>query len=164
MVGILKQAGADRAKFAETRAHGNHRPASGEITDAAIAEPSAVRPNINILRHCELAARTGDEVAVGPHVGRNRARIDEAPAASSDNGPYPIIRRQHRYAKTAARPVPWQVEKSEKVHVLRPNIARAAILDILALILPGGDGREAARRIVRFGPQIDVHRRPGRAP
>src|SRR5580693_7852860 len=111
MIGILKQADADRAEFAETRAHGYHRPASRKIADAAIAEPSTVRPNINILRHCEFAARTGDEVAVGPHVGRNRARIDEAPAASSDSGAYPIIRRQHGDAKTAIRPMRRQVEK-----------------------------------------------------
>src|ERR1700719_2025302 len=112
MIGILKQAGPDGAEFAETGAHGYHWPAGSEIADAAIAEPSAVRPNIYVLRHRELAARTGDEVAVGLHVGRNRARIDEAPAATSNSGAHPIIRRQHRDAKTAVWPVLRQVEKS----------------------------------------------------
>ena len=164
MVGILKPADADRAKFAETRAHRYHWPAGRQIADAAIAEPSAVGSNVNILRHREFAARTGDKIAVGPHVGRNWTRIDEAPAASSDNRAYSIVRRQHGYAKTAVRPVPRQIEKSKKIHVLRPNIAQAAILDILALVLPGGDGREAARRVARLGPQVDVDGRAGRAP
>src|SRR5437588_12503433 len=100
MVGILKPADPGRAKFAETRAHRYHRPAGREIADAAIAEPSAVGSNVNILRHRELAARTGDKTAVGPHVGRNPARIDKAPAATGDNRSYSIVRRQHGDAKT----------------------------------------------------------------
>ena len=68
MIGILKQTDPDRAKFIETRAHGDYWPAGREIADAPIAKPPAVGPNINILRYGEFAARAGNEITVGPHI------------------------------------------------------------------------------------------------
>ena len=60
--------------------------------------------------------------------------------------------------------MPRQIEKLEKVDVLRPEIVSAVELDVLALVLPGRDRREAGRLPLPPRPQIEVDRRPGRAP
>src|SRR5271166_3112704 len=89
---VWKQAAPSRIEFVEARAHRYNRPAGGEIANAAITEPPAVRPHINILRYGELAARTSDEIAVTRHIGRDRARIDKAPAALRYQRAHSLVR------------------------------------------------------------------------
>src|SRR5438874_13106773 len=101
MAGIFEKAAPDRIELAEAGAHRNHWPASRKITSAAIAEPPAVCLDVNILRHGELAARMRDEVAVMRHIGRDRTRIDEAPAAGRYGRAHPAVGRRHRHAETA---------------------------------------------------------------
>src|SRR6516165_888421 len=48
--------------------------------------------------------------------------------------------------------------------MLRPDIARAVELNILALVFPSGDGREARGHVTGLGPEPWIHRRPGRTP
>src|SRR5207302_2596930 len=62
------------------------------------------------------------------------------------------------------RTVARQVEVLEKVGVLRPEIALAREIDVLALVFPGRDRREAGRLTLRLGPQIEVDRWAGRTP
>src|SRR5882724_2016383 len=72
--------------------------------------------------------------------------------------------RQHRHAKADLWPPFGQIEKLHEGHVLRPDVCRAFEINVFSLVLPGTDGREARRRIMRFGPMAEVYRRSGRTP
>ena len=59
---------AGRQDAAEARVLCDDRPASGEIAGGAVAEPAAGQTDVQLLRHCELALRSADEVAVDHRV------------------------------------------------------------------------------------------------
>src|SRR5258707_1152513 len=59
----------DRTVGREAGAHRHDRPAGRQITNRAIPDPAAVRPDIDVLGDRELAARAGDEIPVGVHAG-----------------------------------------------------------------------------------------------
>src|SRR3954469_9790119 len=82
------------------------------------------------------------EAAIVIHVGRYRARIDEAPAIPLDLAADAVIRRQHRHREATLRPVPRHIEKPDEVDMFRPEIVRALEFDVLAPVFPGRDRRE----------------------
>src|SRR5438045_3936675 len=143
---VIEQAMPGGAVAIKACAHRHDRPAGGEIADGPVAEPAAVRPDIDVLGDGELAARARDEIAVGVHPSRHRAWISEAPATRLDGLADDLVRREHRHAETGLRPMPRQVEIFEKVGVLRPEIAVALEIDVLALVFPGSDRRSARWR------------------
>ena len=86
------------------------------------------------------------------------------PAGALDLAAHRILGRQHRHLKAGLRATLWQIEEFEKVDVLRPQVGGAVELDVLALVLPGRNRREARRLPLRPGPKIEINRRAGRMP
>src|SRR5690348_4491107 len=79
----LKQTLARRIELVETGFHGDHGPARGEIANAAVAEPAAVGPHVNVLGDREFAPRARDEVAIAGHISGDRPRIEDTPAVGT---------------------------------------------------------------------------------
>src|SRR5581483_11157686 len=109
---------------------------------AAVAEPAALGPDIDVLGDSELAARAADESSVALHAGRDRPWIGEVPAGGGHLRRDCGRGRQHRHGEPLAA-VLRHVEEAQEIDMLRPDIGLAAKTDVLALVLPGGDGREA---------------------
>src|SRR5579864_2377322 len=152
----IEQAVAQRVV---TRASGTHRhygAAAGEVTDGAVAEPPAIGACIDVLGHGELAARTGDKIPVARNIGGNRARIGEFPTMPLDLMADVIAGRPDRHPETGIRASTRQVEEFDEIDVLRPEIGRAPILDVLAAIVPARDRGEALGPVLkslgRLGP------------
>src|SRR5271154_392595 len=70
----LEQPLAGGIELAEAGLHGDHRPARGEVADAAVAEPAAVGADIDVLGDGAFAARAADEARIALHARRDRAR------------------------------------------------------------------------------------------
>ena len=153
-----------RHELADAGVLGHDGPARREVADAPIAEPAAPRPDVDVLRDGELAARGANERAVALGVARDRRRVDERPPGVAETGRHRGIDRVHRQLEATDR-VPRQVEEAEEVDVLRPLVRLAPKADVLALVLPGRDGREERRaRIGRRGPLLEHDGRPRRVP
>src|SRR5439155_9424027 len=130
---------------------------------AAVAEPAAVRPDVDILRHGELPARAADEVAISRHPGGDGTRIGEPPALTRDLGLDSGVGRQHRHRKALPAAL-RHLEEAEEIDVLRPDVAGAAELDVLALVLPCRDRAKAFRPPSIDRPELRNDGRPRRAP
>src|SRR6185369_16132255 len=61
---VGEEAFAGRDEAAETAVLRDDWPAGGEIAGAAVAEPAALRPDVDVLRDRELAARLLNEAPV----------------------------------------------------------------------------------------------------
>src|SRR5262249_50465396 len=72
-----QQASAAWQPIADARVLREHRPAAGEIADAAVAEPAAAGLQVHAFRDHEFGRRTADVVAVPPGVARNHSRLHQ---------------------------------------------------------------------------------------
>src|SRR6185437_6237804 len=109
---------------AEPGLHGDHRPAAGEVADAAVAEPAAIGADIDVLGDGELATRSRDELGIALHASRNGPGIGEAPAMGDDFGRDLRRRRRHRHGE-ALRHASRQIEETQEIDMLRPDIGLA---------------------------------------
>src|SRR5438034_7851997 len=75
-----KETFAAGQEFAEARFLGDDRPAGGQVTRAAVAEPAGIGTDILVARHGEFTARLLDVGAVAIGVSGNSDGIGLPPA------------------------------------------------------------------------------------
>src|SRR5215475_5335200 len=146
---------ARRQRLAEAGLLSDHRAAGGQVTGAAVAEPAGTGTNVLVARDGELSARALDIAPVAIDVFRYLHRMRLAPAVLAEQSLYFLVHPggQLEWRFTAAR----QVEEFFKLAILRPVIGVVAIGNVLALVMPGGDGRVRlafAVRVVPLVPQV----------
>src|SRR6185436_12074778 len=157
-----EQAAAGGQHLAEPRLLGDDRAARGQVAGGAIAEPAGARAAVLVPGHGELAARLMDVVPVAADVARDLPRLPLAPAVSDQALAHPaaaVDRQLERGPRSAG-----QVEDLLELAVLGPVVGVAAVDDVLALVVPGGDGGVAVPRCAAVAPQLQRHWLAGGAP
>src|SRR5260370_17889394 len=77
---VSKQAFSHGKEAAETGVLSQDRFAAGEIADASIAEPAALRLYVHVFGDHEFSCRVADESLIPPGVAGNSPGINQQPA------------------------------------------------------------------------------------
>src|ERR1700737_4276531 len=89
--------------LAEAGLLNDDRPSGGEITDAAVAKPSRIQPDVLVLRHGELAFRALDVIAIHPVIDAHLQWRNKSPAISNELGARVLLLDVGRELKCLAR-------------------------------------------------------------
>src|ERR1043166_1955132 len=156
--------GAGGQRAAEAGILGDDRSAGGEITRAAIAEPSGPGPHVLVLRHRELRPGAGDVRPVVVHRLRYGERARDPPAVFPQE-PFDAFVHAQGDLERAGAPA-GQIDDLHELAALGPVVPLPAIGDLLpGGILPGGDAGVPAAAVPRRAvPEIQHDRLPRRLP
>ena len=73
---VFEEAAANGIEFTNSRSHRYYWATGGKIASAAIAKPTAVRSDINVLCDRKFAARMGYKMSVAQEISGDRSWVD----------------------------------------------------------------------------------------
>src|ERR1700730_12769763 len=161
-----KQTGVAAVIFGETGFLNHNRPAGGEVTNAAVAEPAGVQAHVLILGDRELGFRAADVITVKPVIDTQLKRRLKTPTVTLKFCAGLLIFDIGGELKLFSRFF-WGRNKANEFTRFAPKIFLTAPGDVFkpagGPVRDRGEDRSAGRGSICF-PKIGHHRLPRRQP